>query len=86
MEHDYIQAWLNTIQNGSKLRAYTMFTHNFCLENYLLHETFVNWKNLHALELARTNSPWRQAGSIKPQSKVDRVLNAMWGSLKMNFI
>ena len=44
MEHDYKQAWLNTIQNGGKLRAYAIFKQNFSLENYLLHETFVNRK------------------------------------------
>ena len=38
LEHDYKRVWLNTMQNGGKLRAYAIFKHNFSLENYLLHE------------------------------------------------
>ena len=53
MEIQYKKLWSQSIQGNSKLRSYVKFKHEFKLENYLLHESQDNHRNLTRL---RTSS------------------------------
>ena len=71
MELDYKQAWLKTIHDGGKLRAYTVFQRVFFIEKYFLQQTLVNRKKLARLRIS--SHKWKQIGSIKPPLKTDHV-------------
>ena len=52
MERHYKELWLQSIQCNNKLRTFKRFKHEFKLENYLLHESLENRKNLTRLRIS----------------------------------